>query len=111
MGVAASISINGVKYTVTEVGAKAFKGIKTLKQITLSKNIKTIGKQAFSGCKKLSKVVVKSTVLKTIKSGAFKGTSKKMTVTFKSKKVKAKTRKALLKKMQKAGMSKSAKLK
>ena len=111
MGVAGSISINGVKYTVTEVGAKAFKGIKTLKQITLSKSIQTIGKQAFSGCKKLSKVVVKSTVLKNIKSGAFKGTSKKMTVTFKSKKVKAKTRKALLKKMQKAGMSKSAKLK
>jgi len=111
MGVAGSISINGVKYTVVEVGAKAFKGIKTLKQITLSKNIKTIGKQAFAGCKKLSKVVVKSTVLKTIKSGAFKGTSKKMTVIFKSKKVKAKTRKALLKKMKKAGMSKSAKLK
>lgn len=111
MGVAASIKINGVTYKVTEVGPKAFKGFKKLKTITLTKNITTIGKQAFSGCKKLNSVVVKGTLLKKFGAGAFKGTSKKMTVSFKAKKVTAKKRAALLKKMKKAGLSKSAKLK
>lgn len=107
----AQITINGVKCKVVQVGPNAFKGFKNLKKITLTKNITTIGKQAFSGCKKLSGVVVKGTGLKKIGAKAFKGTSKKMTVTFKAKKVTAKKRAALLKKMKKAGMSKTAKLK
>ena len=107
----AQVTINGVKCKVVQVGPKAFKGFKKLKKITLSKNIKTIGKQAFYGCTKLSSVVVKGTALTTIKTGAFKKTSAKMTVTFKTKKVTAKKRAALLKKMKKAGMSKAAKLK
>lgn len=111
IGVPANITIKGVKYKVVQVGPKAFKGFKNLKKITLSSNITTVGKQAFFGCKKLSSVVVKGTALKKIGAKAFKGTSKKMTVTFKSKKVTAKKRAALLKKMKKAGMSKSAKLK
>lgn len=111
ISVPANITINGVKYKVVQVGPKAFKGFKNLKKITLSQNITTVGKQAFSGCKKLSSVVVKGTALKKFGAGAFKGTSKKMTVTFKAKKVTAKKRAALLKKMKKAGMSKSAKLK
>ena len=111
MGVAASITINGEKYKVIEIGTKAFKGCKKLEQITLSKDIQTIGKQAFAGCRKLSRVIVKGAVLKKIKSGAFKNTAKKITVTFKSKKMKTGKGAALLKKMKKAGMSKSARLK
>ena len=107
----AQVTINGVKCKVVQVGPNAFKGFKKLKKITLTKNITTIGKQAFYGCTKLSSVVVKGTVLKTIKTGAFKKTAAKMTVSFKAKKVTAKKRAALLKKMKKAGMSKSAKLK
>lgn len=109
--VPAQVTINGVKCKVVQIGPKAFKGFKKLKKITLTKNITTIGKQAFYGCTKLSSVVVKGTALKAFKAGAFKKTSAKMTVTFKSKKVTVKKRAALLKKMKKAGMSKSAKLK
>lgn len=111
MGTASTITINGVKYKVVGIGDGAFKGFKKLKKITINKNITSIGKQAFAGCTKLSSVVIKATGLKTIKAGAFKNTSKKMTVKFTSKKVKAKKRAALLKKMKKAGMSKKAKLK
>jgi len=107
----ATVTIKGTKCKVVQVGPKAFKGFTKLKKISLGKNITTIGKEAFSGCKKLSSVIVKGTGLKAIKSKAFKKTSSKMKVTFKSKKVTAKKRAALLKKMKKAGMSKSAKLK
>lgn len=106
-----TVTIAGVKCKVVQIGPKAFAGFTKLKKVALGTNVTTIGKNAFYGCTKLSSVVVKGTGLKTIKTGAFKKTAKKMTVTFKSKKVKTKTRKALLKKMQKAGMSKSAKLK
>lgn len=107
----ATVTIKGTKCKVVQVGPKAFKGFTRLKKIALGKNVTTIGKEAFSGCKKLSSVIVKGTGLKSIKSKAFKKTSAKMKVTFKSKKVTAKKRAALLKKMKKAGMSKSAKLK
>lgn len=107
----AQITIKGVNFKVVQVGANAFKGFRKLKKITLTKNITTIGKNAFSGCTGLSSVVVKGTGLKSIKAGAFKKTSRKMTVKFLSKRVKANKREALLKKMKKAGMSKSAKVK
>lgn len=109
--VPASVKINGFTYKVTEIGNKAFKGFAKLKKITLGKNITAIGKKAFYGCRKLSTVVVQGTKLKTIKSGAFKKTPAKMTVKCSSKKVTAKKRAALLKKMKKAGMSKTAKIK
>ena len=111
IAVPATIKINGEKYKVTEVSTNAFKGFTKLKKIVLTQNITTVGKNAFAGCKKLSSVVIKGTALKSIKAGAFKKTAKKITVSFKSKKVSAKKRAALLKKMKKAGMSKSAKLK
>ena len=83
---------------------------KKLKQITIGANVSSIGKQAFNGCKKLSKVTLKGTALKNIKTGAFKKTSTKMTVKT-PKKMKKTLRNALLKKMKKAGMSKKAKIK
>lgn len=111
IAVPATVTLNGVKCKVVEVGATAFKGFTKLKKVVLTQNVKTIGKNAFAGCKNLKQVVIKGTALKNIKAGAFKKTNKKITVSFKSKKVSAKKRAALLKKMKKAGMSKSAKLK
>ena len=97
------VTIKGVVCKVVSIGPGAFKGFKRLKKITLSKNIKVVGRQAFYGCKKLCRVVVKGTALRSVKQGAFKNTSSKMTVTF-TRKMKAKRRAALLKKMKKAGM-------
>lgn len=105
-----TITINGVKCKVVGVGDNAFKNFKTLKKITLNKNITSVGKSAFAGCKKLSSVVVKGSGLKKIGKSAFKGTAKKMTVKVTVKKFSAKKKAALLKKMKKAGMSKSAKI-
>lgn len=58
--VAATVTKDGVKYKVTAIGSKAFKGSKA-KTITIkSKNVTKIAKNAFSGSKvKKSKIIVK----------------------------------------------------
>ena len=95
--------------TVVEIDKKAFKGYTSLTSVTIGANVKKIGKDAFSGCKKLKKVTLKGKALKTIGKGAFKKTAQKMTVT--AKKLTKKQKTALLKKMKKSGMSKKAKIK
>ena len=104
-----TVKINGKSYKVEKIGASAFKGLKKLTSVTVGVNVKTIEKQAFMNCKKLKKVTLSNgKALKTIGSKAFKGTKKGLTV--KAKKLKkAKDRKALLKKVKKAG-AKSAKV-
>jgi len=84
-------------YKVTAIKAKAFNKYKKLKNVVIGKNVKTIGKKAFFGCKKLKKVTVKSKVLKKIGKKAFtrKGGKK---VTFKVPKKYKKKYKKLLKK-------------
>lgn len=106
-----TVKVNDVKCKVVKIGDKAFKGFKNLKKITLNENITTIGKQAFAGCKNLKTIVIKGTKLKTIKAGAFKNTSSKITIKFVGKKLTAKKKAALLKKLRKAGLSKNVKIK
>ena len=62
-----------------------------MKKITIGKNVASIGKQAFSGCKKLKKITIKSAKLKSSSIGknAFKGTAKKLTFKVPKKKYKA----------------------
>ena len=45
-----------------------------LKSVTIGKNIRVIGKNAFLNCKKLRKIIIKSKLLTktSVKSGAFK---------------------------------------
>lgn len=96
--VAKTVSINNVKYKVTQIGAKAFKKNKKIKSVIIGKNVKKIGKQAFFGCKKLKKVTIKSKKLKkkSIGAKAFKGIYKK--AKFKVPKKKLKLYKKLIKK-------------
>lgn len=104
------VTVKGVKCKVVQISNKAFSGYKNLTKVTIGKNVKTIGTQAFMGSSKLKSVTVaKGSVLKTIKSSAFKNTSAKMTV--KAPGMKAKQKNALLKKMKAAGMNKKAKIK
>lgn len=56
----ASVKIDGKAYKVTAIAAKAFKNDKKLKKVTASANVKTIGKNAFYGCKNLKKMTIKS---------------------------------------------------
>ena len=71
------ITINGYNCTVTAVAPKAFAKNTKLTQVTIGKNVKTIGKQAFAGCTKLKKVTVKGKSLSSVGSQVLKGMSKK----------------------------------
>ena len=81
--VPASVKLAGKTYKVTKIQAKAFSGCKKLVKVTIGKNVKTIGKQAFSGCSALKTVIIKSKKLTMKGTGAkaFKGISKKAVVT------------------------------
>ena len=99
------ITLNGLDYTVTSVGSKAFKNNKYLKKVSIGNNVvqiknyafykcpklssvkigrsvRLIGKQCFYGCKKLRTLNIQSPGLsqKYIGSNAFKGTPAKMKV-------------------------------
>lgn len=76
----ATIKIDGQTYKVTEIASKAFKNNKKLKSVTVGKNVKKIGKEVFSGCSKLNKVTIKSTVLKSVGKNAIKNINKKATI-------------------------------
>ncbi len=75
-----TVTIDGKKYTVTEVADNAFKGNTKVKEVTVSKNITKIGKNAFSGCKNLKKVTIKSTKLKSVGKNALKNIKKDATI-------------------------------
>ena len=80
---------------------------KKLKKVTIGANITSIGANAFSGCKSLKNVVVKSKSLKKVGKNAFKGIQKKAVFKVPAKKLKA------YKKLfgSKAGVKKSMKIK
>ena len=86
-----TVTVGGKKYKVTEIKANAFKNNKKLKKITIGKNIKKIGKNAFSGCKNLKTVNIKTTKLtkKTVGANAFKNINAKAKVTVPGSKLKA----------------------
>lgn len=116
------VSYSGITYKVTAIGNSAFKNSAKLKKATLGTGIKSIPKNAFSGCKKLASVTAKGvskinqgafknckalkklTLRKkiSVKKGAFKGCKKTIKVTGGSKKV----NKANVKKLKKSGYKK-----
>ncbi len=98
VSIPASIKVKGVTYTVTGIEKNAFKNNKNIRKVTIGKNVRTIGKDAFRNCKKLKSIVIQSKGLKTSKIGknAFKGV--KVTVTIKVPKSKLKTYRKMLKK-------------
>ena len=103
-----TVTINGEIYKVTKIADNAFKGNKTVTNITIGSNIQTIGKNAFSGCKKLKTIVIKSKMLtdKKISKKAFKGISKKIVI-----KVPKKRLAAYKKMLKKKGLSSKNKVK
>lgn len=76
-------------FKVTAVAAGALKGYKKLKTVTIGKNVKTIGKNAFNGAKKLQKIKLNTTALKSVGKNAIKGIHKKAVITCKKSKKKA----------------------
>lgn len=73
----ATVKICGVKFNITAINAKAFKDCIKLNSFKAGGNVTTIGKNAFNGCSNLKSVTITSTKLKSIGTGAFKGTTAK----------------------------------
>lgn len=98
----------GVTYKVTSVADRAFRNNKKVTNLTVGKNVTKIGKNAFSGCKNLKTLTIRSTKLtkKGLAGSSFKGISKKTMV-----KVPKNKLKAYKKLLQSKGLDKKVKVK
>ena len=107
LSIPATVSANGKMYKVLSVSANACKGLKKLKTVTIGKNIKKIGKNAFRDCKKLKSITIKTSNLTSSKVGAnaFKGIYSKATI-----KVPKKKLSAYKKLLKKKGIGKKVKI-
>lgn len=87
----AQVTIKGVTYKVTSVGASACRNRAGITKVIIGKNVTKIGNRVFSGCKKLKKVIIKTTKLteSTVGSNAFSGISSGVVVKVPESKVKA----------------------
>ncbi|MBQ7065444.1 MAG: leucine-rich repeat protein [Lachnospiraceae bacterium] len=103
-----TITVNKQKFKVTVIGEKAFYGCKKLKKVTIGKNVIKIKKYAFAKCSKLKTIKIQSISLKSVGKRAFKGISKKATISVPSSKKKKYTK--LLRKKT-VGLSSSVKIK
>ncbi len=86
----ASVSLGGVAYKVESIAKGAFKGNTKITSVVIGKNVKAIEESAFEGCTALQSVDCKSTVLAKIGKKAFKGDKKLTKLILKTKKLKAK---------------------
>ena len=106
--VPSTITVNGVKCQVTSIAPKAMKGNKKLKKVIIPSSIRTIGAQAFAGCKNLKNITIQTPYLtkKSVGAKAFKGISNKAVI-----KVPKKQLKAYPKLLKTKGVSKKVKIK
>ncbi len=65
-----TVKANGRTYRVTEIKAKACRGMKKLTTVTIGKNVTKIGKQAFEKCVKLKKITIKNAKMKKASFGS-----------------------------------------
>ncbi len=98
VSIPATVTIQGTKYKVTAIAAKAFSGYGKLKTVTIGKNVKSIGKQAFAKDKKLKTITVKGTALKKVGKKSFINVPAKAKI-----KVPKKSKKAYKKLLKKGG--------
>lgn len=76
-----TVKYKGQTFKVTGIDKMAFSGLKKLKSVTISKNIKRIETKAFYGCKKLKKIKIASTSIWHVGKNAFKGISASAEIT------------------------------
>ena len=106
--VPSTITVNGVKCQVTSIAPKAMKGNKKLTKVVIPASVRTIGAQAFAGCKNLKNITIQTPYLtkKSVGEKAFKGISDKAVI-----KVPKKQLKAYQKLLKTKGVSKKVKIK
>jgi len=75
IAIPASMKISGKSYQVTSIAANALYKNKKMEKLTIGKNVKKIGKNAFRDCEKLRQINVKTKklTLKAVGKNAFKG--------------------------------------
>ena len=106
--VPSTITVNGVKCQVTSIAPKAMKGNKKLTKVVIPASVRTIGTQAFAGCKNLKNITIQTPYLtkKSVGAKAFKGISDKAVI-----KVPKKQLKVYQKLLKTKGVSKKVKIK
>ena len=69
-------------FKVTKIEAGACSGLTSLEELSIGKNVKTIGANAFNGCENLRTITIKTTRLtdSSVGAGAFSGVYKKVIV-------------------------------
>lgn len=75
--------------SIKEIPGSIFWYADNLKEVTVGKNVKTIGEQAFYGCKNLKKITFRGKKVKEIGKNAFRKTNKKLVVKAPKSKLKA----------------------
>ncbi len=84
-----SIKIGGKTFKVTEVGKSAFSSCAKATSAKIGKNVKKIGEKAFYNCKKLKKITVTATGLKSVGKNALRNIYKKAVINVPKSKLKA----------------------
>ena len=105
LNIPATVKYNGMTFKVTSINKKALRKQTKLKSVTIGKNVKSIGANAFDGDKKLAKIKFSGTAIKSIGKNAFKGIKKNATFTVK------KAKKAYYNKLLKKAKTKNYKVK
>ena len=77
-----TVSVRGITYKITSIGANTFKNCKKLTTVTIGTNVRTIKAKAFNNCPKLKKVTIKTVSLskKTASKKSFNKVNKKMVI-------------------------------
>ncbi len=93
----AQVQLRGYAYQVTQIKKGAFANRKMLQKVIVGKNIKKIGKKAFSNSRKLRQITFQTSSISSIRSGAWTGCSRDLKLKF-SKSCGAFSRRYILKK-------------
>lgn len=82
-----SVKFMNASYQITSIDDRAFKGYRKLTKVTIGKNVKTIGREAFCSCKRLSTFEIASKKLTSLGKNAIKGIKNKAKIKVPSKKL------------------------
>jgi hypothetical protein len=85
VSVPSKVTVDGVEYKVTTIGAKTFADATNATKVSLPSTITTIGAKAFTGATKVKTIAITSKQTVTVNKNAFKNVNtKKMTITVKT---------------------------
>ena len=80
LNIPATVTRNGIEYSVTSIGNYAFDGCSNLQSVTIPNSVTSIGNSAFKGCSRLQSLTIPKSVT-SIGNYAFDGCSNLQSVT------------------------------